>query len=162
MRRLMYVYAGVLVVLCLRGCKRVVRGLGEWMKIAGRKLVAWGIDNTPRWDLRLFHRCYLADAEFHLGMKVYRGPVYAAFHTGNSLEFKTNWSAHKSAMGGNWEYSHGAGIVKLKRYGTPVELPTGDVWFMCEGGYAILFIGKPRDRLKFEGVRRTIRAYTYF
>ena len=162
MRRLLYVYAGVLFVFCLRACKRAIRNFGEWMKVTGRKFVAWGIDDTPRWDLRLFHHCYLADAELHLGMKVYRGPIYAAFQTRDSLEFRMNWLAHRSAIDENWDYSHGAGIIKLKGYGNPVELPNGDVWFTCDGGYAILFVGKPQDSLKFHGVKETIRTYTYF
>ncbi len=162
MKRLLYVYAGVLFVFCLRLCKRGTRNFGEWMKVVGRKFVAWGADETPRWDLKLFNSCYLADAEFHLGMMVYRGPIYAAFFTGDSLEFRMNWLAHKNAIGGNWEYNHGTGIIKLRGHGTPVELPNGDVWFMCESGYAILFISEPRDHLEFDGARETIRMYTYF
>ena len=162
MKRLFLIHIGVLMIFCLRLCKRIIRNFGEWMKVVGRKFVIWGTDETPRWNLKLFYRCYLADAEFHLGMDVYRGPVYAAFHTGDSLEFRMNWLAHKSAMGKNWEYNHGTGIIKLKGHGAPMELPNGDVWFMCDGGYAILLIGKPRDCLNFEGAKEIIRTHTYF
>jgi len=163
-KRLWYVYFGVFAIMFKRLLKRAVRYFGEFLKRFGRKLVAIGEDDSPRWDIELFRRCYneQADAEFHIGSEVYRGPMYAAFSAGNTVSFRMNWLAKKSATGGGWEYGHGTGFLKLKGCGSPYKLGNGDAWFMFEGGYAVLFLGKPKERLEFNGQERTLRTYTYF
>lgn len=167
MKRHMYVYGGMALIAARRAFRRGLRSLGEWMKRAGRALVAVGEDSTPRWSIELFHRCYLADAEFHIGMETYRGPVYAAWSDGKSVFFKMNWLATRTDPHGDWTFSqerggHGEGKLALRGCGSPHALPNGDVWFMFEGGHGILFIGEPQERLAFDGPRWTLRRYTYF
>ena len=158
MREQWRVYYGVLLIMLRRAGRYCLRYLGGFAKKIGRRLVTWGEDSGHRFSIELFHRCYLADAEFHVGMDIYRGPMYATFSTGEELIFKLNWIALKKEY---WEWS-GAFDFIIKNPGKPAELPSGDVWFMFEGGYAVLFIGKPRGRLEFNNSVETPRVYSYF
>lgn len=166
--RVFYVYGGIVLITVRRYLKRLLRQAGELMKRLGRRLVAFGEDTVPRWSIELFHRCYLADAEFHFGMEVFRGPVYAAFILGNTLSFRLNWFARKVEPFGEWQYTHGAGILhlKVKNSSAPYKIETGDVWFTFDGGYAILYLGDPprhpRQKLEFKGPEYTLRRFTYY
>jgi hypothetical protein len=99
-----------------------------------------------------------------MGLKVFRGPMYAAYAAGDTLSFRMNWLAEKATPLAEWDYSRGAGLLNLtlKGYSMPYELETGDIWFMFDGGYAILYLGKPRQNLEFKGSPHTRRKYTYF
>jgi len=88
--------------------------------------------------------------------------VYAVFSAGNIFSFRMNWLAQKSTSGGKWEYGRGTGVLKLKGCSSPYKLENGDVWFMFDGGCAVLFLGKPKVRLEFSSPERTLRVYTYF
>lgn len=163
-KRLLYVYYGALILTIRRVWRRALRDVGERMRRVARRLVAHGEDSTPQWTIELFHRCYLADVEFHMGAKIFRGPMYAAYATRDTLSFRMNWLAEWTNLSGGWKYSRGAGILNLdlKGHGTPHELETGDIWFTFDGGYAILCLGNPRENLEFKGACRTLRTFTYF
>lgn len=169
MKRHIYVYGGAALIATRRYVRRMLRESGEWMKRAGRRLVTLGEDTTPRWDI-IFHKCYASrpDAEFHIGMEVYRGPVYAAFSSGDgTVSFRMNWLAKRSDPHGDWKHcqrggGYGDGKLTLKKCGALHALPNGDTWFMFDGGHVILFLGEPREQLAFEGPRYTLRRFTYF
>lgn len=130
----------------------------------GRKLVIFGEDTTPRWSLELFHQCYLADAEFHFGFDIYRGPIRAASSNGETLFFVMNWLAKKTDPHGDWNYEHGAGKLKfkVKDHSPPYQLENGDIWFTFDGGYAVLFLSKPHVHLEFKGPAYLLRWSTWF
>lgn len=162
-KRLIRIYLGIFLVMLIRGWKKNLRCLGEEMKKIGRALVLSGEDNIPRFSIEFFHNCYLSDAEFHIGMKVYRGPMYSAgFSLGGELLFKLNWVSSRRAMNQEWETWGGACDFKLWDYGSPVKLPSGDIWFSFSGGYAVIFLGQPKERLIFQGEIETPKIYTYF
>ena len=163
-RRLLYVYYGAVVISIRRAGKRMSRDISEWLKRVARRLAVLGEDSTPRWTMELFHRCYLADAEFQLGMKTVRGPMYAAYAVGNTLSFRMNWLAEKASPFSEWDFSRGTGILNLalKKPSTPYKLKDGDVWFTFKGGYAVLYVGHPRKHLEFKGPPNTLRKHTYF
>jgi hypothetical protein len=164
MKRVVHLYGGMALITLRREWRRWLRNFGERLKQVGRQLVTLGEDSTPRWSIELFHRCYLADAEFHFGTEIFRGPMYAAFATGGMLSFRLNWLAKRTDPYGEWEYPHGEGVLnlKLKDYSPPYEIETGDIWFTFNGGYAILYLGNPRQSLEFKGPAYALRAFTYF
>ena len=166
MSRVLYVYGGIVLVVVRRCTKRLLRYAGELMKRLGRRLVALGEDSTPRWSIELFHHISTtaADAEFHIGTEVFRGPAYSAFILDDTLSFRLNWFAKRIEPFGRWEYTHGTGVLNLKVRGSsaPYEIETGDIWFTFDGGYAILYLGCPRQRLEFKGPEYTLRAFTYY
>ena len=160
MKRRFNLYLGIAVI-ALRGrARKIVRAVGEWMKMLGRRLVLWGEDSTLRFSTELFCGCYLADVELHIGMHVYRGPMYTAYISGDKLFFKLNWVARQTAL--SWKEEGGSCDFKLSGFGSPHKLDNGDVWFMFDDGYVILFLGTPRERLDFKGADETPRIYTYF
>jgi|GEM_PF-2080351 len=162
MKRVFYVFRAAVSIALRRTVRSILRGLGQEMKRLGRVLTAAGDDSTPRWTVELFHRCYLADAEFHIGLKVFRGPMVAVFCAGKTISFKMNWLAEKSGPLGNWAFPHGTGVINLKGYNAPRQIETGDIWFTFDNGYAILYLGKPRQNLAFEAPHRILRTFTYF
>ncbi|MEK7662180.1 MAG: hypothetical protein AAB355_01600 [Patescibacteria group bacterium] len=151
-------YANLCLIAFRRCGKYCLRKFGEFLKRTGRILVVWGGDTLPRWSLELFHRCYLADAEFHIGMDLYRGPMYAVGIRGNSLVFTLNWVASRRVTEKNWVYG-GAWSFRTKFYETPWSYNGGDICFFFDGGYAILFLGKPREKLAFNGDKEIMRTY---
>ena len=163
-RRLIYVYYGAMMISVRRAWRHALRNAGESLRRLARRLIILGEDSTPRWTIELFHQCYLADAEFHMGTKVFRGPMYAAYTTGDTLSFRMNWLAEWTSPLSGWDYSRGAGLLNLNLHGhgAPHELETGDVWFTFDGGYAVLYLGAPRQSLEFKGVKSTLRRFTYF
>lgn len=163
-RRLLYVYGGAILIAIRRVARRLLRNTGEWLRRIARRLVALGEDSTPRWSIELFHRCYLADAEFHFGIRTFRGPMYAAYATVDTLSFRMNWLAERESPFGEWDYSRGGGVLNfnLVNHSPPRELPTGDIWFTFDGGWAILYLGVPRESLEFKGALRILRTFTYF
>lgn len=165
MRRLVYVYGGLLVILALRTAKRWSVRAGELLKSLGRKLVSLGEEGTMRWSTELLLRCYMVDAEFHIDGAIYRGPVYAVYRSfvgGDKLVFRCNWIAtcrnHTASV---WEFA-GGGAFRFEEYGAPAELPNGDYHFGFHGGYGVLFLGQPRSKLSFEGQPDTPREFAYF
>lgn len=164
MKRVAYVYGGMLLIAIRRAWKRLLRSTGEYVKRISRRLITLGEDSTPRWSIDLFYRCYLADAEFHFGTEIFRGPMYAAFVSGTALSFRMNWLARKKNPLGKWDFQHGSGVLNLdiQDYSAPYKIETGDIWFTFTGGYAILYIGEPRQSLEFKGTARILRTFSYF
>src|SRR3989344_1271380 len=111
MRRLWYVYGGLILVLSIRMTKKVAWQVGEWFKRLGRKLVSWGADTNKKWSREIFLRCYLVDAEIHVDGKVYRGPVYAMyrdFRIKDILVLRFNWLAERdqfATTASAWEFA---------------------------------------------------------
>ena len=164
-RRLVYVYGGLLVILALRAAKRLSVRAGEFLKSLGRKLVSLGEEETMRWSIELLLRCYMVDAEFHVDGAIYRGPVYAVYRSfagGDRLIFRCNWIAARPDRAASvWEFA-GGGAFRLEECGVPAKLPNGDYHFGFYGGYGVLFLGKPRSKLSFGGRPDTPREFAYF
>lgn len=164
-RRLLFVYGGLLVVLAIRVAKRRCVRIGEFLKSLGRKFVSLGEEETMRWSTELLLQCYMVDAEFHIDGVIYRGPVYAVYRGfvgGNTLVFRCNWIAtcrDRSAQ--LWDYA-GGGAFRIEEYSAPAKLPNGDYHFGFQGGYGVLFLGRPRSRLSFIGHVDTPREFAYF
>ena len=165
MGHLLRLYLGLAYIAAIRKWKALLRNVGERLKRYGRVLVARGEDIAPRWNLETFLRCFRADAEFHIGTAVYRGPLYAMdygfFNKEDFLRFKLNWVAERSAFGGQWEY-RGFCVFRLRECSSPRSLEGGDIWFSFPGGYGVLFLGKATERLKWKGAKDTPRVYTWF
>lgn len=129
----------------MRHAKKVVRKTGESMKSYGRKLEHLGDDITPRWSMELFHKCYLADAEIHIGPNVHLGRIDSIYqeHSGKNgvlvIKFKTATKRAGIADGSkvleNCEF-------KLLGYGPPVVIREGGcdcVWTGHKNGYLAIF-----------------------
>lgn len=180
MRRLWYVYGGLLLALTIRITKKFVWHTGEWLKRLGRKLVSWGTVTNAGWSRELLLKCYAScpDAEVFFGGKVYRGPIYAIyrdFSIGDAFVLKFNWVAERDQLSTIWSFSGSyffrvecyekpdprTSTKRLDRYGKPTLLPNGDVWFGFKGGYAVLYLGEPLSRLSFKGNLETPRELSY-
>lgn len=177
MRKLLYFYRSMIVLAYVHARNYILWHFGEWMKRTGRILVSWGTDVNPRWSIEIFHRCYMVDAEINMGLKVYRGPIYAmgqGLFGKNRIILNFNWLASRSVFGpdDHWEFHH-AGKMVLSGCSSPKIIPekddkqnndpdAGHVWFSFEGGYGTVFIGKNRKYLKFEGGPSVIRKFTHF
>ena len=165
LRRLVFVYGGLLVIFAVRTAKRWSMLAGRFLESLTRKLVSFGEDRPERWDIELLLKCDMVDVEFHIGGIVYRGPAYAVYRSfvgGDALVFRCNWIASSSdSVIRDWEYS-GAMAFRITEYTAPVKLPNGDRYFGFPGGYGILFLGRPRSRLFFKGRPDTPREFAYF
>lgn len=171
MKRMFFVYVGVTIITLQRGMRYGFRVAGELFKVLGRKMVAWGEDHEPRWGVQVLLDMYHVDAEIHIGMKIYRGPLYAMFPRlfgGTRLKaliLKMNWVAEKPALGGDWEYS-GSCDFRLSQYGPPLFLDTGDLYFSCSDGTYVTIHKrvdwKEESQFKFAGDPDTPRVYQYF
>lgn len=164
-RRLVFVYGGLFVILAVRTAKRCSMRAGRFLESLVRKLVSFGEDRPGRWDIELLRNCDMADVELRIGGVVYRGPTYAAYRSfggGDALVFRCNWIASSpDSVIRYWEYA-GAGAFRISECTAPVRLPNGDYYFGFPGGYGILFLGWPRSRLLFKGQPDTPREYAYF
>ena len=159
----LYLYRVAFRAAIRRAMRRAARSAGAYLRNAGKLLLALDEGSSSRWTVELLRRCYLADAEFYAGAKTFRGPMYAAYVSGDTLSLSMNWLAEKGSLIEPWRYPHGGGILKLKRCGAPHLLETGDIWFTFDGGYAILYVGGARsERLLFEGPPNILRTFTYF
>ena len=78
MRKLRMWY-GLVIIWSGGHVKTVVRKVGEQMKVYGRKLEHLGDNTTPKWSRELFQKCYLADAEVHVGAKVFVGRINSIY-----------------------------------------------------------------------------------
>ncbi len=149
-RRLVFVYGGLVVIVALRTAKRLSVRTGEFFKSLGRTLVSLGEDGAFRWNAELLLQCYMVDAEFHIGDVIYRGPVYAVYRSfvgGDALVFRCNWiAACQDRTVRSWEYA-GAGAFRIKEYGAPDRLPNGETTSTTSRGGEI----PPRFHLMLEG-----------
>lgn len=164
MRRFWDLYVSLVLILSIRRIKKTARQIGESLKRLGRKLVAWGADANQQWSRELFLRCYLIDAEVHVDGRVYRGPVRAMFRDfriKDILVLRFNWLAVRDQFATVWEYA-GSCTYRIERYGKPMILENGDVYFGFVGGYAVLFLGKPQSRLAFAGHAATPREFAWY
>lgn len=165
MRRLFYIYYSACLVWVIRVLRNGALEAGEWMKRSGRTLVLWGAKNESRWSIDLLRQCYLVDMQIHLPGEVYRGPVYLVCQEssldGTTLVCKFNWVTRRKNFSAIFETA-GFCAFKLKNCGKPTALPNGDVWFSFGSGYAVLFLGEPREKHNFIASLEIPRVYTYF
>lgn len=129
---------GLLLIWCARRVKKVARQTGERGKIQCRKLIAWGEDHTPRWNRELFHRCYLAEVEIHLGGKIYSGHVDVIFQEFSGTESRLVIKLK--------ERNEEGGEFKLLGYGAPVVIKESGydcVWTGCNEGYVAIYLKRP-------------------
>ncbi len=144
MRKLRMWY-GLVATCALRHVKKVVRKTGESMKAYGRKLEHLGDDITPRWSIELFYKCYLADAEIHIGSSVHIGRIESIYqeHSGKDslLVVKLKSGTKRvgispiAVMSDECEF-------KLSGYGPPVvikECGYDCVWTGHRNGYLAIF-----------------------
>ena len=144
MRKLAMWY-GLTVIWMTRYAKTVVRKVGELMKAYGRKLEHIGDDVTPRWSRELFHKCYLADAEIHIGSNVFVGRIDSIHqeHAGKASLLVVKLKAGTKRVGipstteASLDYE-----FKLLGYGLPVvikECGYDCVWTGHKNGYLAIF-----------------------
>lgn len=136
--RTLRMWYGLLLISIARRVKKVARQAGEWGKVECRKLIAWGEDLTPRWNRELFHRCYLAETEIHLGTKIFRGHIDVIFQEFSGKESRLVIKLKERVEGG--------GEFKLSGYGAPVFIKeSGDdcVWTGCDDGYIAIYFKRP-------------------
>lgn len=135
---------GLAIVWITRYVKMVIRKLGESMKAYGRKLEHLGDDVTPRWSRELFYKCYLADAEIHIGSRVVIGRVDSIYqeHSGkDSLLVVKLRSGTKRVGLLATEVSEDCEF-KLIGYGPPVVIKEDCcdcVWTGHKSGYLAIF-----------------------
>jgi len=115
------------------------------MKAYGRKLEHLGDDITPRWSRELFYKCYLADAEVHIGSDVFAGKVDSIYQEYSGKDsvlvvrlknlIRKQESQQTNDMLGNNEF-------KLHGYGHPVVIKEAGcdcVWTSFDNGYLVIF-----------------------
>ena len=168
LKRWYVINRGLYILACLRVYKRLCRSCGEYFKRIGRALVRRGEENVPQWSRELLLKCYLVDAELHLGLHVYRGPIYAVYRNfkgGDFLVLCFNWIEQRLDSENLW-VSAGACDFRIEKFGEPHALldvrgrETGNRYFMCDGGYGVLWIGEKSE--VFKGQNDTPRIYAYF
>lgn len=128
-----------------RHIKKVACQLGEWGKVRCRKLIVWGEDHTPRWNRELFHRCYLADIEVHLGSKIFRGQIDVIFQEFSGKESRLVIKLKEKGD----EKSE----FKIEGYGDPVVIQENGcdcVWTGCDDGYVAIYLKRPFANKKSE------------
>lgn len=136
---------GLAIIWVTRRTKSVVRKTGESMKVYGRKLEHLGDDITPRWSRELFYKCYLADAEIHLGSEIFLGHIDAIYQEFSGKESELIITLKKRTK--KWRFSEGASILnnrefRLKGYGQPVvinEWGCDCIWTGHSNGYLAIF-----------------------
>lgn len=123
-----------------------VRKVGESMKVYGRKLEHLGDDITPRWSYELFHKCYLADAEIHIGSTVFIGRIDSIYqeHFGKNslLMVKLKAGTRKLGIPSITEASEDCEF-KLIGYGPPVIIKEDGydcIWTGHKNGYLAIFL----------------------
>ena len=129
--RSFYLYYGLAHIFAAHHIKKVVRRVGEWMKVQGRVLIAWGDDIMPRWTRELFQKCYLADIEVHSAGLVYTGCVDTIYQ-----EYcgKDNILVIKCKAPEVVEF-------RLSEYHAPVPIKEGGydcIWFMYAHGHVVI------------------------
>lgn len=135
---------GLAIIWVTRYVKMAVRKLGESMKAYGRKLEHLGDDVTPRWSRELFYKCYLADAEIHIGSKVIIGRVDSIYqeHSGKDSLLVVKLRAGTKRVGlSTTEVSEDCEF-KLSGYGPPVVIQEDGyncVWTGHKSGYLAIF-----------------------
>ena len=77
--RTLRMWYGLAVVWLERHIKKIIRKLGETMKTYGRKLEHIGDEITPKWSLKLFHKCLLAEAEIRPPGFIHHGYIDVIF-----------------------------------------------------------------------------------
>lgn len=145
MRKLMMWY-GLAIIRITRYAKKIVRKIGESMKVYGRKLEHIGDDITPKWGLKIFHKCYLADAEIHIGHNVHIGRIDSIYqeHSGKDSELviKLKAGAKRVGIPSVTEASEDCEF-KLIGYGPPViikECGYDCIWTGHKNGHIAIFL----------------------
>lgn len=136
---------GLAIIRVTRYVKMAVRKIGESMKAYGRKLEHLGDDITPRWSMELFYKCYLADAEIHIGPRVIVGRIDSICqeHSGKDslLVLKLKSGTKRVGIPPTVEVSEDCEF-KLIGYGPPVVIQEGGydcVWTGHRSGYLAIF-----------------------
>lgn len=171
-RKIVSFYQIIAIAVLMNMIQKSAVFFGRLMRIVGKILIEWGSVETPKWTADLFRRAYMVDAEIHIGGFVYRGPLYAMYrHFSNKkkLVLSMNWVAERSELGKHFMYSGSRSFI-LSRFGEPHvtkgdsedNRAVGDVWFFFEGGWAVLYLGTPRERLSFQGEEDIPRVYSYY
>lgn len=116
---------GLVIIWTARYAKTVVRNVGELMKVYGRKLEHLGDNITPRWSRELFHKCYLADAEIHIGSEIFLGHIDAIYQEHSGKESELVVTLKKGTR--KRRFSEGVSVLddkefRLKGYGQPVVI----------------------------------------
>jgi hypothetical protein len=165
-------YAIVLSAILMRFIHQGVLFVGQWVKALGKRLVEWGAVETPRFTSEILRDIYMVDAEIHMNGCVFRGPLYAMYRQlifGKALVLSMNWVAKRAEFGDTWTYS-GWCSFRLSGFGSPHFIKkdgkdnrgAGNLWFFFDGGYAIIYLSSPRERLLFKGSEETPRVYSYY
>lgn len=138
-------WCGLTVIWTTRYIKMAVRKVGESMKVYGRKLEHLGDDITPRWSRELFHKCYLADAEIHIGSEVYVGRIDSIYqeYSGKDSLLVVKLKAGTKREGQFVTEASEDCEFKLIGYGPPVvikECGYNCVWTGHKNGYLAIFL----------------------
>lgn len=129
--RSFYVYFWLAHIFVTHHVKKIVRRFGEWMKVEGRVLVAWGDDVTPRWSRELFQKCYLANVEVHSAGLFYSGCIENIYQ---------EYSGKDALLVIKCKVSENVAF-KLAEYRAPVPIKEGGydcIWFMYRDGYVVI------------------------
>ena len=136
---------GLAIIWVTRYVKKAVRKVGEQMKVYGRKLEHLSDDVTPRWSRELFYKCYLADAEIHIGSNVFTGCIDSIHqeHSGKDslLVIKFKAGTKRANITPTAEVLEDCEF-KLIGYGPPVlinEDGCNCVWTGHRNGYLAIF-----------------------
>ncbi|HAS85102.1 MAG TPA: hypothetical protein DCS23_03480 [Candidatus Yonathbacteria bacterium] len=138
-------FYGLVLIWVTRHAKRIVRKTGELMKAYGRKLEHLGDDITPRWGRKLFNKCYLADAEIHIGSNIFVGVIDTIYQENSGkdslLVVRLKNGTQRNGATAESEISE-CSEFKLLGYGPPViikEAGCDCVWTGHKNGYLAIF-----------------------
>lgn len=143
------VYYGVVVIGISRRIKSIVRELGEWMKVYGRTLVAWGEDSIPRWSRELFCKCYFVETEVHYSGEVYVGKIeaiYQKFAGKESILVIKLVSMDEGQSRSSRDETRERLEFEMTGYGSPVIIKEDGydcVWFSFDKGYVAMYFSRP-------------------
>lgn len=163
-------YLVIMSALLMRVINKTVILIGQKMKISGKKLVEWGSVETPRWTTELLRKAHMVDAEIHTGGRVFRGPLYAMYRfSGEALVLCLNWVNERSEFGEAVTQS-GSCSFRLEKFGHPHLIKGsnedgrghGNLWFMFKGGWVIIYLGDPKERLVFQEDEDVPRVYAWY
>ena len=125
--------------------KKASRKLGELLKMFGRRLEHFGDNITPRWSRKLFNKCYLADAEIHIGSNVFVGGIDAIYQENSGkdslLVVRLKAGTLRNGVTLVSKIFEG-GEFKLIGYGPPVIIKENGcdcVWTGHKNGYLAIF-----------------------
>lgn len=176
-RRNISFYLIIVSALLMRVINHLILSVGQKMKIGGKKLVEWGSVETPRWTTELLRKAHMVDVEIHMGGQVFRGPLYTMYRfSGDTLVLCLNWVMNRSEFS-FWEEEWdeemeplGSCSFRLKEVSNPYLIKEddgdrrgqGNMWFLFRGGWAIIYLGDPKERLVFQGGEEVSRVYAWY